>query len=159
MWKGKEGSEQRVELSILFLFAVTIFLNLSDFQLRLKRRATMETKQWCSCKSEWKQSWVNLILSEIGRNAGEIWPREETGRAMKSGVSRENREGWQVWSWRQRNLQIWISLYQIRCSPIFRDLGMEEKREGWVFWHLVSSLEHRGHIFMYKRRTKVHFAW
>ena len=40
-------------------------------------------------------------------------------------------------SWRQRNVQIWISFYQIRCSPVFRDLGMEENREGCVFWHLV----------------------
>ena len=33
--------------------------------------------------------------------------------------------------WLQRN----SNLYQLRCSPIFRDLGMEEKREGCVFWH------------------------
>jgi len=57
------------------------------------------------------------------------------------------------------NYEFFLSFYQIRCSPFFRDLGMEENREGCVFWHLVSSLEHRGHIFMYKRRTKVHFAW
>ena len=49
-------------------------------------------------------------------------------------------------SWRQRNVQIWFSFYQIRCSPFFRDLGMEEKREGCVFWNLVSSLEH---IYIY----------
>ena len=35
--------------------------------------------------SDWQirfahESWINLILAEIGRNAGEIWPREEIGR-------------------------------------------------------------------------------
>ena len=65
----------------------------------------------------------------------------------------------------EKFLQVWRSvpsapLYpQLRCTPIFRDLGTEETREGFIFWRCVSSPTHQGHIFMYKRHTKVHFAW
>ena len=96
----QERSEQRVDLSILVLFAVTIFLTLSDFQLRalLMRRTTMETKQWCCCikvRVETVLSKSDFIRNreKCGRN---MTPGGNRERAMKSGVSRENREGWQV---------------------------------------------------------------
>jgi len=44
----------------------------------------------------------------------------------------------------------------LRCTPVFRDVGKEEKREGCIFGHFVSFLTHRGH--MLKRHQKVHFA-
>ena len=45
------------------------------------------------------------------------------------------------------------------AALFFLDLGMEEKREGFIFWRCVSSPTHQGHICIYKRHHKVHFAW
>ena len=58
----------------------------------------METKQWCSCikvRVETVLSKSDLVRNreKCGRN---MTPGGNRERAIKSGVSRENREGWQV---------------------------------------------------------------
>ena len=81
----QERSEQRVELSILVLFTVTIFLTLSDFQLRalLKRRATMETKQWCSCIKVRVET--VLSKSDLVRNREKYDPGRKPGEGNEIG--------------------------------------------------------------------------
>ena len=78
--KGKEWAEGRI------VDSCSVCCDYLPHPLRLSvARATLPWKPHngvAVLKSEWKQSWVNLILSEIGRNAGEIWPPEECGRGQ-----------------------------------------------------------------------------
>ena len=43
------------------------------------------------------------------------------------------------------------NLDQLRCTPVFRDVGKEEKREGFIFGHFVSLLTHRPGTHIYEK--------
>jgi len=57
--------------------------------------------------------------------------------AHVGGASPPTIPGWRRVGW---------NLCLLVVAPFLIDLGTEEKREGCIFWHLVSSLTHRGHI-------------